>query len=302
MIYIKLLLTAIFWGGTFIAGKIVAIEVLPFSGAFLRFAIASFFLILITLKNEGRLPKIERSSFVPIIFLGLTGVFAYNVFFFEGLKTVDAGRAALIIALNPVMISLFSFILFKEELNLIKITGILLSVTGALTVISRGQPFQIMDGHLGWGELNILGCVASWVSFSLAGKPVLKKISPLVAISYSAIAGTLLLAAPAFMEGLWSYVPTYSGSAWAGLFFLGFFGTVLGFVWYYEGIKKIGPMKAGLFINVVPLSAVFFAFFFLNEPLTLSLLAGTILVSSGIYLTNSDLGKFKVRIATFFSD
>lgn len=288
MIYIKLLLTAFFWGGTFIAGRIVAGEVMPFSGAFLRFAIASFFLILITLKIEGKLPILERSLFPPVIFLGLTGVFAYNVFFFKGLQTVDAGRAALIIALNPVMISLFSSLFFKEELNLTKITGILLSVTGALTVISRGEPFQILDGHLGWGELNILGCVASWVSFSLAGKSVLKKISPLVAISYSSIAGTLLLTVPALMEGIWSYAPTYSGGAWTGLFFLGFFGTVLGFVWYYEGIEKIGPTKAGLFINVVPLSAVILAFFFLNEPLTLSLLIGAVLVSSGIYLTNAN--------------
>jgi drug/metabolite transporter (DMT)-like permease len=80
-----------------------------------------------------------------------------------------------------------------------------------------------------------------------------------------------------------------------GLFYLGFFGTVLGFVWYYEGIKKIGPTKAGLFINVVPLSAVVLAFFLLNEPLTLSLLIGAVLVSSGIYLTNTDFGKLSAQ-------
>jgi drug/metabolite transporter (DMT)-like permease len=80
-----------------------------------------------------------------------------------------------------------------------------------------------------------------------------------------------------------------------GLFYLGFFGTVLGFVWYYEGIKKIGPTKAGLFINIVPLSAVALAYFVLNEPLTLSLLVGTILVSSGIYLTNAGFEKLSTQ-------
>jgi drug/metabolite transporter (DMT)-like permease len=289
--YIKLILTAVFWGGTFIAGKIVAQDVQPFSAAFLRFAIASAFLVLITWRVEGKLPRIERSLVLPIFLLGLTGVFAYNVFFFKGLQSIDAGRAALIIALNPVMISLLSSILFKEELTPIKTIGILLSVIGAMTVISRGNPLHLFQGHLGWGELNIFGCVLSWVSFSLIGKSVLGKISPLISICYSSLAGTAALIVPAMLEGLWTFLPSYSSITWLGLFYLGFFGTVLGFVWYYEGIKKIGPTKAGLFINVVPLSAVVLAFFLLNEPLTLSLLIGAILVSTGIYLTNMRFGK-----------
>ena len=289
--YIKLILTAVFWGGTFIAGKIVAQDVQPFSAAFLRFAIASAFLVLITWRVEGKLPRIERSLVLPIFLLGLTGVFAYNVFFFKGLQSIDAGRAALIIALNPVMISLLSSILFKEELTPIKTIGILLSVIGAMTVISRGNPLHLFQGHLGWGELNIFGCVLSWVSFSLIGKSVLGKISPLISICYSSLAGTAALIVPAMLEGLWTFLPSYSSITWLGLFYLGFFGTVLGFVWYYEGIKKIGPTKAGLFINVVPLSAVVLAFFLLKEPLTLSLLIGAILVSTGIYLTNMRFGK-----------
>jgi drug/metabolite transporter (DMT)-like permease len=57
-------------------------------------------------------------------------------------------------------------------------------------------------------------------------------------------------------------------------------------VWFYEGIKKIGPTKAGLFINFVPISAILMAFLFLDEPLTFSLLVGAILVTIGVYLTN----------------
>jgi drug/metabolite transporter (DMT)-like permease len=137
--------------------------------------------------------------------------------------------------------------------------------------------------------------VLSWVSFSLIGKSVLGKISPLVSICYSSLAGAAALLIPALLEGLWTNFSTYSTVTWTGLFYLGFFGTVLGFVWYYEGIKIIGPTKAGLFINVVPLSAVMLAFFLLNEPLTLSLLIGAILVSTGIYLTNTGFGKLHAQ-------
>jgi len=84
--YIKLLLTAVFWGGTFIAGRVVAKDVGPYSAAFLRFAIASVFLLLLTWKAEGKLPMPMRRQILPVILLGMTGVFSYNVFFLKGLK------------------------------------------------------------------------------------------------------------------------------------------------------------------------------------------------------------------------
>ena len=79
---------------------------------------------------------------------------------------------------------------------------------------------------------------------------------------------------------------SYSLADWTSILFLGVFGTVLGFVWYYEGIRKIGPTKAGQFINFVPISAVLLAFLILGEPITWSLLTGGLFVISGVYLTN----------------
>jgi drug/metabolite transporter (DMT)-like permease len=72
------------------------------------------------------------------------------------------------------------------------------------------------------------------------------------------------------------------------LFYLGFFGTVLGFVWYYQGIQHIGAIKASVFINFVPISAIVLSFFILREPLTGSLLLGTAMVLVGVYLTNRE--------------
>ena len=286
MIYVKLILTAVFWGGTFIAGRVVAKDVGPFSAAFFRFAIASVFLVLFTYKMEGRLPVLRKKQIIPVFLLGMTGVFLYNVFFFKGLKLIHAGRAAVIIAGNPIFISLFSAYFFKEKLNFIKIAGILLSVTGAVIVISRGSFNEIVTGGVGWGEIFIFGCVFSWVAYSLIGKAVLDGLSPLAAVSYSSIIGAFFLSFPAFFEGAMQNFRQYHPVDWAGMFYLGFFGTVIGFVWYYEGIKKIGPMKASLFINFVPVSAVVMAYFILNEPITPSLLIGTLMVCSGVYLTN----------------
>lgn len=92
--YIKLTLTAIFWGGTFVAGRLIGTDITPVNSAFLRFCIASFFLILLTKKVEGSFPLISRKQILPIILSGATGVFCYNLLFFEGLRHIHAGRAA----------------------------------------------------------------------------------------------------------------------------------------------------------------------------------------------------------------
>jgi len=236
-------------------------------------------------RAEGRLTWPQKSQIIAVILLGLTGALLYNFFFLKGLKMIEAGRASVIIANNPVFIALFSAYFFKERLNLVKVIGIIISVAGAIVVVSRGQVFEILQGGLGLGEMYIFGCVASWVAFSLIGKAVMENLSPLRAVTYSSIAGTLFLAAPAFLEGGFGFL-AYSLSEWASIFYLGVFGTVLGFLWYYQGIQKIGPTRAGLFINFVPISAILLAFMFIGEPITMSLLIGTVLVSSGVYLTN----------------
>ena len=286
MTYLKLFLTAFLWGGTFIAGKGIAGSVDPYSAAFLRFAIASAFLIFLTRRTEGRLPGINWGQAVNILFLGLTGIFAYNIFFFTGLSLINANRASLIIATNPIFISLFSVLLFKDQLSLLKIAGLCLSVTGALLVISSGHITSIFKTGVGKGELAIFGCVVSWVSYSLMGKPLMQSLSPMAAVCYSSIAGTLMLFFPALGHGLFSNIPTYGAMDWVSLCYLGFFGTVLGFFWYYEGIQKIGPMKAGVFINFVPVSAIILSYLILKEPITKEILAGAVLVTAGVYLTN----------------
>ncbi len=286
MVYFKLLLTAFFWGGTFIAGRSLAGDVGPYCAAFLRFVVASVFLVAITVKIEGRLPKPTPRMLPGIVLLGMTGVFSYNVFFFKGLALIEAGRAAIIIANNPVFITLLSALIFGDRLGPVKVAGVLLSVTGAVVVITRGDLAGIFGGGIGKGELFIFGCVGSWVVYSLAGKKVMADLSPLAAVAWSAVIGAAALFPTALYHGLLTAAPSYRLANWAAIFYLGFFGTVVGFVWYYQGIQKIGPGRASLFINFVPISAVVLAFFLLGEPLTPSLAVGVLLVCTGVYMTN----------------
>jgi drug/metabolite transporter (DMT)-like permease len=291
MIYLKLLLTAVFWGGTFIAGRILAQEVQPWSGSFLRFLVASVCMIPLVWHFEGRLQPLRKKQFLLVFLSGMTGVFLYNVFFLTGLQTMMASRASVIVASNPVFISLFAALLFRgERLTLVKIIGIVISVSGAVYVISRGNPADILQGGLGRGEMLIFGCVLSWVSYSLIGKIVMKDVQPVSAVTYACLFGAAALLPPALFEGMAGSLGNYSMPAWLSIVYLGFFGTCLGFVWYYEGIKQIGPSKSAVFINFVPISAVIMSFFLLGETIDASLLIGAALVLSGIYLTNRPSG------------
>ena len=144
----------------------------------------------------------------------------------------------------------------------------------------------LFAGGIGRGDFLIFGCVLSWAAYSLLGKHVMRDLAPLSAVAHSAAIGMLALLIPACIEGMPMAMPTYSWVDWGNLAYLGCFGTVLGFVWYYEGIQAIGPSRASLFINFVPISAICLAHVILKEPLTLSLVIGGAMVIAGVSLNH----------------
>ena len=293
--YLKLLMTALFWGGTFISGRMLAGSVTPFSAAFFRFLIATLCLYAVVWHRHGTIPGLRRDQLLPVVLLGLTGVFAYNALFFNGLKLVTAGRASVIIANNPIVISLGAALIFGESLTPLKVVGILVSVSGAITAIAGGDPAAVLSGGIGVGDLLIFGCVLSWSAYTLLGKRVIGDLSPLLATAHAAAAGMLALSIPALLEGQPAKALGYSAVDWANLTYLGVFGTVLGFVWYYEGIRVIGPARASLFINFVPVSAIFLAHLILGEPLAPSLLVGALLVVTGVTLNQLPVKRSRQR-------
>jgi drug/metabolite transporter (DMT)-like permease len=286
MIYLKLIITMALWGGTFIAGRLVVQEMGAFAAAFCRFAVATLALVVLTYGVEGELPRPPKHLWGLIMGLGLTGILAYNVFFFSGLKTVEAGRAALIIALNPVAIALGAALFLNDPLRPRQGLGIGLSLLGAGVVISGGNPLALLRGQVGRGEWLILGCVVSWMIYTLLGKRVIGELSPFAATTYACGVGALLLLGPALGDGLLTVIPTASLTAWGSILYLGILGSAVGFSWYYEGLRQIGPAQAGVFINLVPVFAILLAAIVLNETPTPALLVGGLLVMAGVVLTN----------------
>jgi drug/metabolite transporter (DMT)-like permease len=282
----KLFITAVIWGGTFIAGRLLGPECSPFTGAFLRFVAANVVLLPYWLLTEGRPSRMDARLILLVLGLGASGVFAYNAFFLWGLKHIPAGRAAIIVAGNPVFIALLSRVFFKEPLGKVKILGVVLCLCGAAVVIGRGNPLGLFSGELSLGDLAIAGAMFSWVTYSLLGKKVMGKLSPLAAVTLSCLAGMVMLFPPALSEGLVHQAAGLSSTGWAAIVYLGVLGTAVGFLWFYQGIQKIGASKAAVFINFVPVSAAIMGAVLLGEPIDASILAGGALVLTGVALTN----------------
>jgi drug/metabolite transporter (DMT)-like permease len=288
-VYLKLVCVALFWGGTFIAGRIVSQEIPHMIAAAGRFIVACTFLLLLAWKVEGGLPTLSRQQWFATFSLGATGIFLYNICFLAALERMPAGRSALFVSLSPIVTALSMALIFKERLGAIKWVGIAIAFVGAAIVITRGDLVNVIhdvSSSMGAGELFMLGGVCSWTAYTILGKQALKGLSPIAATTYASLWGLLLLCVGAVNQLPLLDTNKLSWQVLSAIAFLGIFGTVIGFVWYYEGVKAIGPARTAVFNNLVPVFGVSLSTIMLNEPILISMVIGGLLVIAGVSLTN----------------
>jgi drug/metabolite transporter (DMT)-like permease len=279
------------WGATWVSGRIVAQVLHPFSAAFLRFLFATVFLFLLSCRAEGRWPQFPRAAARGVLFLGVTGVFLYNYFFFSGLALIPAGRAALIVACVPSTVALYSAVVLRAPVTALKALGIALSLCGVAVILSHGDLVSLFTHGVGTGDIFILGCVAAWAAYSIAGGSVMRQATPLSAVTWSCLMGDVLLLVPALADGLVPQAAAATPAIWAHLVFLGVGATGLAFTWYYAGILALGAARASIFINLVPVFATLLSSTLMGEAVGLSLLLGGGMVVSGVVLANRPVAK-----------
>ncbi|QEY26355.1 DMT family transporter [Neisseria zalophi] len=290
----KQVLVALFWGGTFIGGRVLA-QAMPLTvAAFGRYLIASLLLVWVAFRMEGGLPRLNRQQVFSTALLGLTGVFLYNLFFFGALAHIPAGRTALFVTLSPVTVAVCSAVFFGERLGRLRWLGIVLALVGAAVIITRGDlagTVQDIGRSFGRGELSMLCAVLAWVAYTLLSRRALVSLSPIAATTYSALWGCLFLglsAAGHIASVDWTAL---GWPVWAALFYMGAFGTVVAFVWYYQGIRAAGPSKTVIFTNLVPLFGVLLSALLLGESVLLSMVVGGALSIAGVMMVNHRAGR-----------
>lgn len=283
--YGKLTLMALFWGGTFIGGRIAAMEMSPVTAALWRYGLAIALLLGFAYLLEGGLARPTPRQWVGVVLLAATGVLLFNLCFLYGLARVPASRASLIMALNPAVTLLGAVLFLHERLTRFKVVGIALALAGVAVVLGHGNPLHLLRGGIGAGELLLFGCPLSWAANTLIARRMLSTMSPIASTTWSALIGTAMLGVVAAFAG--ELVPgDVSWRAWAAIVFLAIFGTAIALVLFYDGVRRIGAARTSVFINLVPVFAVALGVLLLGEPLERSMLAGGALVIGGIFLLN----------------
>ncbi len=289
LLALKLVMVAALWGGTFIAGRILAQSLPLMTAAFSRFFVASILLVLVAVKMEGKLPRLNLQQMLLSAVLGFTGIFLYNIFFFSALAKVPAGRTSLFVSLTPIVTAILAGYIFSERLGLRRWIGIAVALIGAIVVITRGDligGITDISQSLGLGELMMLGAVFSWAIYTLISRKILETLSPIVATTYGTLWGFLFLSIGAigeFKDIDWMLLDWH---VWSSVFYLGAFGTVLAFIWYYQGIQAVGPSRTAIFTNLVPAFGVLFSVVLLGEPILISMVVGGIIAVLGVSLVN----------------
>lgn len=285
----KLTMVAALWGGTFIAGKILAQSLPLMTAAFGRFFVASILLVFVAIKMEGKLPRLNREQILLTAVLGFTGIFLYNICFFGALARVPAGRTSLFVSLTPIVTAVLAGLIFSERLGVRRWAGILVALIGAIVVITRGDligGITDISQSLGLGELMMLGAVFSWAAYTLISRKALETLSPIVATTYGTLWGFVFLTIGAigeFKDVDWVHL---DWRVWTSVFYLGAFGTVLAFIWYYQGIQTVGPSRTAIFTNLVPAFGVLFSAALLGEPVLISMVIGGLIAVLGVSLVN----------------
>jgi drug/metabolite transporter (DMT)-like permease len=285
-VYLQMLGTVAIWGGAWLCGRVISSAGIPaLEGSLGRFLFGSLGMLLILTARKAwfRLPN---ELWWKVFLMALTGVFLYNICFFEALKRLPAGRASLMAALQPSVIYLYSVLFLNEKLLLSKVAGILLSLTGAMLVLTQGNLPQLLATGFGTGDLWAFGCVATWAAYTLLSRYTLKAAPALPVTSYSTWLGTLMLLALWIAKGSSVRLLSAPGSVWIAVAYIGLLGTSLAFLWFVDGIEKLGAASASIFINLVPVFAVLFSALVLDETITAWTVGGGMLAIAGVRLVN----------------
>jgi drug/metabolite transporter (DMT)-like permease len=281
---IALVLMALIWGVNFSVVKFGTTLVDPLAYNALRVMIAAVVLMAIVLAGKAPLPP--RRVIVALLVLGVLGNGIYQFFFVEGISRTRASDAALVVAASPAFIAIIGRLRGVERASARRVMGILLSIAGIALVVfatTRGD-----DGRSSLaGDLLVLAGSLSWATYTVLLKPYTEHVSgvQVAALTMAGGAVPLFLAAlPAVAHASWRTVPALG---WAALLYSAIFALVIAYLFWYRGVRVIGPTRTAMYSNVQPVIAVVFAWVVLSETPTVWQGIGMACIMSGLLLTRT---------------
>jgi len=279
--YLFLLGMTVCFGGTWPAGKLAVEEVSPFTVAATRFLLATALLALWA-ASRGPIVRPARNDLPLLLAMGLTAVAGYNVLFLYGLELAPASDGAIIVpGFAPVFTALLAWPILGEHLGRRGVAGLALAFAGLVLVVDPSGPVD-RDRFLG-AVLFVAGALC-WAVYLVMGKTATERFGTVTATLYATATGTLMLIPFSVAERGWADLGAAAADGWIPMLYLALFGTVLAFVFFYEGVSRIGASRATAFALLVPIFGVLSSVVLLGEELGAGTILGGLAILAGLWL------------------
>lgn len=289
-IYIKLILSAFFWGSSAIAGKIAMEDFIPSVTTFSRFFIAALILFIYVFSQKAFV-KLTITDHIKLMILGFIGVTLCYYFYFQGLFLSSAFNAGLIEATIPLLTLFFAILIKEEAVDIQKSSGFILAYLGVFIIIAKMDIRNIIHSSYNLGDVLLLLSTLFFAIYNILIKKFHLKGSFLIKTAYIFLYGSLALLPWVFYDiATTRTLYQIGGSAHlisvTSLLFMAVGGSVLAYIFFNQGIHVIGASAASSFINLVPCITLILSIFILGEKPIIYQWIGAFIIFAGVILAN----------------
>ncbi len=226
-----------------------------------------------------------RKHWKMVALLSIPSIAIFNTFIYNALQSASAINTVLVNAMIPIFIALSAWMVFGERLSPRQTVGVLTSFLGLLFIVSRGDLTVLGRLTLSKGDLWTLGASLAWALYSVMLRKRPKEMDPIAFLTMLIIFG-LAFSLPWYVwellnKGGFSLSLENLGS----LAYVALFPSVLSFIFWNNGIEKVGANRSGIFVHLMPVFSIVMAVLFLDERLQLFHLLGVTFIFCGIALT-----------------
>jgi len=281
--YLLLILAVFFWSVNFIVGRAVRLDVPPIGLAFWRWSGASLLIFFPALRHLKHDWKQAGKNLPILLLLSATGIAAFNTLVYMGLQQTIVINAVLMQSMMPVLIVAMSFLFFREKIYRLQALGIVLSLSGALSIILKGDPSLIGSLSINRGDLLIFIAVICYAAYSvmLRRRPA---IHPLSLVTITFVIGSAMLLPFYLWESVAVRSMKWDAATVGAVCYVAIFPSIISYICFNRGVELVGANRAGLFLHLMPVFGSIMAIAFLGESLRWYHGTGIGLIALGLVL------------------
>ncbi len=281
--YLLMVLTTLIWGGNAVASRFAVGNISPMALTSFRWVgVCLIMPFLLRRQIAAHLPQI-RAHWLYIALLGITGFTAFNTLMYVAAYSTTAINIGILQGSIPIFVLLGAFVAYRISIGAMQALGVAVTLLGVAVTASRGDIHVLANLRFVPGDLlMILACVfdAGYTVAVRSRPPMPQLVFFTVAAAFACLISLPLLAVEIAMGRF--HMPTPAG--WAILAFTVIGPSILSQLSFMRAIELIGPGRAGVFVNLVPVFAPILAVLLLGEPFGLYHAVALVLVLGGIFI------------------